>query len=105
MYEGAFVDIVREWYLLLSRLSASLSGPLGGLADRIQVAPLSAFLFGLLGSTAPCQITTNLSAIAYISRDLDGDRPWREATAYTLGKLIVYTVLPDRVWVTPRCSR
>ena len=87
------MDIVREWYLLLSRISASLSGPLGGLADRTQVAPLSAFLFGLMGATAPCQITTNLSAIAYVSRELGSERPWQEATAYTLGKLLVYSLI------------
>jgi cytochrome c-type biogenesis protein len=87
------VEIVREWYLLLSRLSASLSGPLGGLADRIQVAPLSAFLFGLMGATTPCQITTNLSAIAYVSRELGSKRPWQEAAAYILGKLLVSTLI------------
>ncbi len=91
--EDAIVDIVGEWYVLLSRLSASLSGPLGGLADRIQVAPLSAFLFGLMGATASCQISTNLSSIAYVSQELGSERPWLEATAYTLGKLVVYTLI------------
>ncbi len=57
------------------------------------MAPLSAFLFGLMGATAPCQITTNLSTIAYVSRELGGEQPWQEATAYTLGKLLVYTLI------------
>lgn len=87
------MDFVREWYLLLSRLSASLSGPLGGVADRIQVAPVSALLLGLMGATAPCQITTNISAIAYVSRELGSEQPWQEATAYTLGKVLVYTLI------------
>ncbi|MBI2555463.1 MAG: sulfite exporter TauE/SafE family protein [Candidatus Rokubacteria bacterium] len=84
---------MREWYIFLSRLSAGVGEPLNQLADQIQLPLISALLFGLIGATAPCQLTTNLSAIAYVSRRLRDGRPWAEAVAYTLGKALVYTAV------------
>ncbi len=84
---------MNEWYILLSQVSVTLGEPLKQLAGRINFPLFNAFLFGLIGATAPCQLTTNLSAIAYVSRDLENGHPWGEATAYTLGKALVYTVV------------
>lgn len=84
--------VMREWYIFLSQLSATLGEPLKQFADRIEFPLITALVFGLLGATAPCQLTTNLSAIAYVSRRLGEGKPWVEAAAYTLGKVLVYTV-------------
>jgi sulfite exporter TauE/SafE len=81
------------WYILLSQVSVILGEPVRQLTDRIDFPLANAFLLGLLGATAPCQLTTNLSAIAYVSRDLEHGRPWQEAATYTLGKALVYTVV------------
>jgi sulfite exporter TauE/SafE len=81
------------WYILLSQVSVTLGEPLRQLAGRINFPLVNAFLFGLIGATAPCQLSTNLSAIAYVSRDLGHGRPWQEAATYTLGKALVYTVV------------
>jgi cytochrome c biogenesis protein CcdA len=86
------MEFMREWYLLLSRVSVTLGEPLKDLSDAIEVPMLSALLLGLLGATAPCQLTTNLSAIAYVSRRGGDGRSWVEALAYTLGKVLVYTL-------------
>jgi cytochrome c biogenesis protein CcdA len=83
---------MREWYIFLSQLSASVGDPLRQFSDRIEFPLVTALLFGLMGATAPCQLTTNLSAIAYVSRRLGEGRPWVEAMAYTLGKVLMYTV-------------
>ncbi|MBI2154320.1 MAG: sulfite exporter TauE/SafE family protein, partial [Candidatus Rokubacteria bacterium] len=64
------MGIMREWYIFLSQLSATLGEPLNQFADQINFPLVSAVLFGLIGATAPCQLTTNLSAIAYVSRRL-----------------------------------
>lgn len=85
------VALINEWYILLSQVSVFLGEPIRQLAGRIDVPLVNAFLFGLIGATAPCQLTTNLSAIAYVSRDPGMGRPWQEAVTYTLGKVIVYT--------------
>jgi len=93
------MEFMRGWYLVLSRVSAALTGPVGGLADRVDVPVLSVILLGFIGAVAPCQLTTNLSAIAYVSNRLGKGRPWREALAYVLGKVIVYTMLGSAVLV------
>ena len=87
-------SLMTTWYLYLSQLSAWLSAPVNALAGQVNLPLASALLFGLLGSTAPCQLTTNLSALAYVSRDAsNGGHPIRTAAAYTLGKMLVYTVV------------
>ncbi|MBI4537434.1 MAG: sulfite exporter TauE/SafE family protein [candidate division NC10 bacterium] len=91
------MELVRQWYIFLSQLSAALSGPLRQLADGIQFPLASALLFGLLGATAPCQLTANLSAIAFVSREAGARRPWQEAVAYTLGKVLVYSLVGGAV--------
>ncbi|MBI4571706.1 MAG: sulfite exporter TauE/SafE family protein [candidate division NC10 bacterium] len=81
-----------SWYLHLSQLSAWLGGPVNSLADRVDVPMVSVFLFGLIGAVAPCQLTTNLTAMAFVSRQTDtGATPLRLAVAYTAGKAVVYT--------------
>jgi cytochrome c-type biogenesis protein len=83
-------DMMREWYLVLSQMSVALSAPVKELADRVQLPLLTVFLLGLVGSLSPCQLTTNLSAMAYVSRRLGAGQPWTEALAYSLGKVLVY---------------
>lgn len=87
-------ELVGEWYALLSSLNAAVAEPLRALADGLDLPILSALLFGLIGATAPCQLTTNASALAYVARAA-GDRRAvaRSALAYLLGKLLVYMIL------------
>ncbi|MBI3456648.1 MAG: sulfite exporter TauE/SafE family protein [Candidatus Rokubacteria bacterium] len=91
------MDLIRRlmthWYVTASQWSATLAVPVGDLADRAELPLVAAFLFGLVGAVAPCQLTTNLSAMAYVGRRLEAGRPWREALAYIAGKVIVYTVV------------
>lgn len=85
-------EMMRDWYLLLSQASVALSVPVKELADWAQIPLLTVLLFGLVGSLSPCQLTTNLSAMAFVSRRLGEAQPWSEALAYTLGKVFVYMV-------------
>lgn len=85
---------MESWYIILSRMSAWLSGPVNALADQVNVPMVSVFLFGIIGAAAPCQLTTNLSAMAFVSRRTGSDTtPWRLAVAYTAGKAVVYTAI------------
>lgn len=88
---------MRDWYIFLSRLTATVGEPLNQLADSVQLPLVSAVLFGLMGATSPCQLTTNLSAIAYVSRRLGEGRPWTEAVTYTLGKVLMYSAVGGAV--------
>src|SRR3989304_1208020 len=58
-------ESLRDWYIILSRVSAALSVPVSELSGRIDLPLASAFLFGLVGAVAPCQLSTNTSAIAH----------------------------------------
>ena len=87
------MEFAQDWYLLLSRPSTLLAVPLGNLATGIDLPLASAFLFGLIGSIAPCQLSTNASAMAYLSRKGRRRIAGREAAAFLLGKVVVYTLL------------
>ena len=84
-------ETMQQWYIVLSQISFALSVPIKQVADGIQIPILTALLLGFVGSLSPCQLSTNLSAIAYVSRRLDGEL-WSEALAYSLGKVLVYTL-------------
>ena len=54
---------------------------------------LSALLLGVLGALSPCQLTTNATAIAFVSRHVAQGRVMTAATAYLAGKVVVYSGL------------
>jgi cytochrome c-type biogenesis protein len=83
-----------EWYAWLSQLNAALSEPLTAWSHRLNIPVLTALLLGLLGSTAPCQLTTNASAIALVAQRMaDVKGAWKTALAYTAGKVVVYSLV------------
>ncbi len=85
---------VAEYYTWLSTPSIMLTGPLGDLADAINIPLLSAVLLGLIGAISPCQISTNVAALAYTSRELGTSRRMALlAGVYVLGKMSVYAIL------------
>src|SRR5437867_4379684 len=87
-------EVAVQWYAILGTLNAAVTAPLRGLSDSLGLPLVSALLFGLMGATSPCQLTTNASALAYVARGA-GDRravAW-SALAYLLGKALVYTAV------------
>lgn len=87
-------ELITEWYALLSALNVAVASPLQALAGGIGLPVVSALLFGVIGATSPCQLTTNAGALAYVARG--AGRPGaitRGALAYVLGKMLVYTLL------------
>ncbi|MCY1633241.1 aromatic aminobenezylarsenical efflux permease ArsG family transporter [Marinifilum sp. D737] len=55
---------------------------------------LSAFLLGIMTAISPCPLATNITATAYISKNLsDKKRIFFNGLVYTLGRAISYTVL------------
>lgn len=91
-------ELAANWYALLGTLSATATPPLDGLADGLGVPALSALLFGLIGATSPCQLTTNASALAYVirgsaDRGQNAPNALGASLAYLLGKVLVYTLV------------
>lgn len=87
-------ELASSWYALLSTGYAVIADLVRDLASAVNVPLISALLFGILGAASPCQLTTNASALAYVAAG-GGDRQTttRNALAYLLGKMLVYTVL------------
>jgi len=55
---------------------------------------LSAFLLGLMTAISPCPLATNITATAYISKNLgDKKKIFISGLVYTLGRAISYTTL------------
>jgi len=60
--------------------------------ENSQYAALTAFILGLMTAISPCPLATNISAIGFISRDIEERRRvFLKGLVYTLGRAITYT--------------
>lgn len=60
--------------------------------ENSQIPLLSAFLLGLMTAISPCPLATNITAIGFISQEIDNRRKvFFNGLAYTLGRTISYT--------------
>lgn len=85
--------MVLAWYTWLSTLSQGYVFSVGEWSDRVNLAPASAVLFGLIAAASPCQLTTNLGALAYAARESSRSATFSAALAYAAGKVSVYMVV------------
>lgn len=67
---------------------------LQNLADSSNLPILTAFLLGLMTAISPCPLATNITATAYLSKDIgDKRRVMFNGVFYTLGRMFTYTAL------------
>lgn len=67
---------------------------LTALLENSQYGVLTAFVLGILTAISPCPLAANISAIGFISRDLDNkNRVFISGLVYTLGRAISYTMI------------
>lgn len=65
---------------------------LQSLYENSQFPFLSAFVLGLMTAISPCPLATNITAIGYLSKDLENrKRVFLNGAVYTLGRAITYT--------------
>ena len=87
-------QFIIQYYAWLSGLANWLTLPISNLADAINIPLVSALLFGLIGATAPCQLSTNVAALAFLSRGVsDSRRVWGQTAAFVAGKVTVYLLV------------
>lgn len=85
--------MILEWYATLSQVYAALAEPFMGLVRSAALPQIAALVLGLLGTFAPCQLTTNAAAIAWVAREAaEPRRAVLAAGAFILGKALVYTL-------------
>ena len=82
--------LVVAWYGWLSQLAQGPILAIESWNDALDVPTLSALLFGLIGATSPCQLTTNLGALAFSASRPGRLGPVWASLSYALGKVAVY---------------
>jgi cytochrome c-type biogenesis protein len=67
---------------------------LSGILSGSSIPVITALLLGLITAVAPCPMATNITAVAYITRNVK-DRKYAVITGslYTLGRMVSYSVL------------
>lgn len=61
------------------------------LLDSSSIPAITAFLLGLLTAISPCPMATNITAIGFISKDIENrHRVFLNGLLYTLGRVIAY---------------
>lgn len=64
------------------------------LLDNSEIPVVTAFLLGLLTAVSPCPLATNITAIAFISKDIDNrNHIFLNGILYTVGRILAYSVL------------
>ena len=64
------------------------------LLDNNNIPFLSAFLLGIMTAISPCPLATNITAIGFISKDLENRKKiFYNGLWYTLGRAVSYTLL------------
>jgi cytochrome c biogenesis protein CcdA len=67
---------------------------LTSLLDNSTMPWLTAFLLGLMTAISPCPLATNITAVGFISRDIENrNRVFINGLLYTLGRAITYTAI------------
>jgi cytochrome c biogenesis protein CcdA len=67
---------------------------INSLIDSNNIPLLTALLIGVLTSISPCPLATNITALAYLSKDVkDSKRTILNSLVYTLGRSFTYTLL------------
>lgn len=67
---------------------------LQNLLDSTQTPILSAFILGIMMAISPCPLATNITAIGFISKDLDNRRQiFYNGLWYSLGRVISYSAI------------
>lgn len=67
---------------------------LQSLADNSQFPIITAFILGIIMTISPCPLATNITAMGYISKDIQNKRKtFLNGLFYILGRAISYTVL------------
>ena len=62
------------------------------LLDNSEIPIITAFLLGLLTAVSPCPLATNITAIGFISKDINNrNRIFTNGILYTLGRVLAYS--------------
>lgn len=73
---------------------------LNGLLDSATMPWLTAVLLGLITAISPCPLATNITAVAFISKDIENrNRVFSNGIFYTAGRAFSYTAIAFIIWL------
>lgn len=99
-FGGSLAGVASSLYLWASQPYARLAEPLNALRLGLGFPLLGAFLLGLLGALAPCQLSTNAAALSWFAPDAARGKFWARLGWFVLGKALVYLALAGvAAWV------
>ncbi|MHB9054647.1 MAG: aromatic aminobenezylarsenical efflux permease ArsG family transporter [Paludibacteraceae bacterium] len=76
---------------------------LQSILDNSRYSFITAFVLGLMTAISPCPLATNISAIGFISRDIENrKRVFANGFVYTLGRAFSYTLLAVIIFLGAR---
>jgi cytochrome c-type biogenesis protein len=68
---------------------------LTNLLDKSSMPWITALILGLMTAISPCPLATNITAIGFISKDLENrNRVFLNGLFYTFGRAVTYTLIP-----------
>jgi len=68
---------------------------LTGILDSSTTPWITALILGFMTAISPCPLATNITAIGFISKDLENrNRVFFNGLFYTLGRAVTYTLIP-----------
>jgi len=91
-------------YSIFSQFSSFVSKPFSNIAYSLEAWPIVfAFILGLIGALAPCQLTGNISAVTiYGNRSIQKKIAWKDVIFFTFGKIVAFSLLGVLVWLLGR---
>lgn len=73
---------------------------LNNLLDNTSLPLVSAFILGLMTAISPCPLATNITAIGFISKDVENrNKVFYNGLVYTLGRALSYTLLALIIYI------
>ena len=91
---GSLQEGALTWYSATAGPNAWLAEPVRTFVAGAGAPILTALLFGMLGATSPCQLSTNAAALAYVvQRGANPLEVGKTTAGYVLGKIVVYMLL------------
>lgn len=76
---------------------------LQNILENSEYAALTAFILGLITAISPCPLATNITAIGFISKDLDNkNKVFVRGMIYTLGRAIAYMAIGLIFYIVPK---
>lgn len=73
---------------------------LSNVMSNSSIPILTAFVLGLMTAISPCPLATNITAIGFISKDVEHQKKvFKNGLVYTLGRAISYTLLAVIIFI------